>query len=32
MHIGEPLIPESSFFEVEIDTEKLERYESPGND
>jgi hypothetical protein len=32
MHTGEPLLPESSPFKVEIATEKLQRYVSPGID
>jgi hypothetical protein len=30
MHTTEPLVPESSCFEVEIPTFKLKRYKSPG--
>jgi hypothetical protein len=29
MHIAEPVVPEPSYFEVGIATEKLRRYESP---
>jgi len=32
MHIAEPLGPEPSTFEFEIDVEKLQRHESPGTD
>jgi hypothetical protein len=32
MHTAEPLVPESSYFKVEVATEKLKRYESPGTD
>jgi len=32
MHTAEPVVPEPSFFEVPITTEKLKRYISPGID
>jgi hypothetical protein len=32
IHTAEPLVPEPSSFEVEIATEKLKRYKSPGID
>jgi hypothetical protein len=32
MHTAEPLVPEPSPFEVEIDIEKLKRSKSPGYD
>jgi hypothetical protein len=32
MPTAEPLVPEPSSFEVEIGTEKLKRYKSPGTD
>jgi hypothetical protein len=32
MHMSEPLGSESSFFELEISTENLKRYKSPGTD
>jgi len=32
MHTAEPLVFEPRFFEVEIATEKLKRYKSPGTD
>jgi hypothetical protein len=32
IHIAEPLVPESSAFEVEMATEKLKRHQSPSND
>jgi hypothetical protein len=32
IHRAEPLVPDSSPFEVEIATAKLNRYKSPGND
>jgi len=32
MHVSEPLVPKLSSLEVEIDTEKLKRYKSPGTD
>jgi len=30
MHTAKPLAPESSSFEVEISTKKLQRYKTPG--
>jgi hypothetical protein len=32
MHRAEPFVPEPSYFEVEVGTEKLKRYESQGID
>jgi hypothetical protein len=32
MHTAKPLVPKSSYFNVEITTEKLKRYKSPGID
>jgi hypothetical protein len=32
IHTAEPLVPDSSPFEVEFDTENLRRYKSPGSD
>jgi hypothetical protein len=32
IHTAEPLVPEPSSSEVEIDIEKLKRYKSPGID
>jgi hypothetical protein len=32
IHTAEPLVPESSAFEVERATEKLKRHKSPGTD
>jgi hypothetical protein len=32
MHTAEPLVPDSSPFEAEIDIAKLKRYKLPGND
>jgi hypothetical protein len=32
IHTGEPLVPEHSFFEIEIAIAKLKRYKSPGSD
>jgi hypothetical protein len=32
IHTAEPLVPEPSVFEVELDIEKLKRYKSPGTD
>jgi hypothetical protein len=32
IHTAKPLVPDPSSFEVEIDTEKLKRYKSPGSD
>jgi hypothetical protein len=32
MHTTEPLVPELSSLEVEIATEKMKTYKSPGND
>jgi hypothetical protein len=32
IHIAEPLVPEPSALEVEMATEKLKRYKSPGTD
>jgi hypothetical protein len=32
IHTAEPLVPEPSAFEIEMDIEKLKRYKSPGTD
>jgi hypothetical protein len=32
IHTAEPLVPQHSSFEVDIATEKLKRYKSPGTD
>ena len=32
MHTADPLVPESSAFEVELATEKLKSHKSPGTD